>query len=569
VKSLAFNGRLNLKQLSSLLNNLGTLPPNIQLAGDSKIQIHGALDGKQVTLADVRVDTRKFVFRQDNKRIKDDQIIVKTKGKIDPNKKSLHLSPLEITGTPGNVRIPELAIANWSDIQKEIKTHATANLDLAELLKGYGDFIQLPEKTVVAGKGRFDLDIDLSDPKAQALKLSGDVSAFRLTSATLPPISEKSVKLDVDLRRSPTGKDLAIQKLKLNSRPLFLQATGNFDQQGSKKILDTKGTFALDLKLISHYLKEFLGPRIEISGKATKPFKLKMIADESRKLDLLQNMDFAAEFHVNSIKVYGLEIAPLDIPIRIVNAAAGAHLQGTANGGNLSLQPSIDLGKPPYMFTIPNNTNILKDVQITQELAEQLMAMIHPLFKGAMVGEGTIGLFMEHFKWPLAHEAINEAAFAGKLRLRGVKLQASPMLSGLLAIAGAKERGATMNDLDIDFVARDGRIETSPVELNFGGLPLKLEGSMGFDGSMDYKAQVPLGGNLFGKDLSKFLQGMVITVPIRGTASDPKIDKKAAEQQAKRTEPQQSKPSDPQKVQKELEKNVMNLLDNILKTKKK
>jgi len=568
VKGFGYSGRLNLQQLSSLLKNLGTLPPNIQLAGDASIQTSGSLNGKLVTLADTSVDTQNFLFQQANKRIRDDHIILKTKGSIDPNKKSLYLAPVEITGSPGKIRIPELAIANWSDIQKEIKTRATADLDLGKLQKGYGDFIQLPEKTVVAGRGRFDLDLDFSDPKAQALKLNGDLSPFQLSSATLPAISEKNVNLNVDLKRKPNSKDLSITHLQLNSRPLFIDASGNLDQQGKRSILDTNGTFALDLNLISNYLKEFLGPHIEISGRAEKPFRFKLVSDESRKIDPLQNMDFAGEFHVNSIKVYGLEIAPLDIPVRFVNASAGAKMQGTANGGVLSLHPGIDLRKAPYMLSIPNNTEILKDVQITGDLAEQLLGMIHPLFKGAAVGEGTVGLFMEHFKWPLAAEARNEAAFAGTLRLRSVKIQSSPLLSGLLSIAKVKERGVALSDLDIDFVGRNGRIQTSPIQLNIGGFPLMLGGSMGFDKSVDYTAQIPLGNALFGKDLPKILQGTAITVPISGSASNPKINKKAAQQQVESAEPQESKPSEKPKLQKELEQNVLNLMENIFKKKK-
>jgi hypothetical protein len=558
---LTYNGSLNLKQLASLLKNFGALPPNIQLSGSSKIHTDGSSNGKQVTLSKATVDTQNFIFRQDKNVIKDKRIILKTKGKLNPNTKSLYLSPLEISGTPGTVHIPELAISNWSDIQNKLKTRATANLDLGKLIKAYGDFIQLPEKTHIAGKGRFDLDIDFSNPDSQMLKLKGDISPFKITGKNLPTISEKKVNLDVALKRSASDQALAIENLQLDSRPLFIAASGNIDQQGTKKILDTKGTMAPDFNLISYYLKDVLGPNIKISGKAKKPFQLKMIADENRKLDPLKSMEFTGEFHINSINAYGLEIAPLDIPIRIVNASADAKMHGSANGGVLSLQPIIDLRKTPYMLRIPNNTEILKNADITGEVTEELLGMIHPLFKGSQVKKGRVGLFMKHFKWPLAPEARNEAAFAGTLRLRNVKLKASPMLSGLLSIAKVKERIIKIGDLDIEFVGRNGRIETAPIQLNIGDFPLILSGSVGFDKSMDYEAQIPLGEKLVGKDLSKFLQGMAITVPIRGTASNPEIDKKAAQQK-----PNASKQKSGQKT---VEQEVLDLMQNIFKTKKK
>jgi hypothetical protein len=552
-KGLTYDGNLNLKQLASLLKNFGALPANIQLAGSSKIHTDGSANGKQLTLSNATI--------RDKDVIKDERIILKTKGTLNPNTKSLYLSPLEINGTPGTVHIPELAIANWSDIQNKLKTRATAKLDLGKLIRGYGDFIQLPEKTRVSGKGRFDLNVDFSNPDSQILKLKGDISPFKITGKNFPTISEKKINLDVDLKQSASDQTLVIEKLQLDSRPLSIAASGNVDRQGTKKILDTQGTMAPDFNLISHYLKDVLGPNIKISGKAKKPFRLKMIADENRKLDPLKSMEFAGEFHINSINAYGLEIAPLDIPIRMVNASADAKMHGSANGGVLSLQPIIDLRKTPYMLRIPNNTEILKDADITGEVTEELLGMIHPLFKGSQVKKGRVGLFMKHFKWPLAPEARNDASFAGTLRLRNVKLKASPMLSGLLSIAKVKERNIKIGDLDIEFVGRNGRIETAPIQLNIGDFPLVLSGSVGFDKSMDYEAKIPLGEKLVGKDLSKFLQGMAITVPIRGTASNPKIDKKAAQQKAT-TSKQES-------GQKTVEQEVLDLMQNIFKTKKK
>ena len=134
------------------------------------------------------------------------------------------------------------------------------------------------------------------------------------------------------------------------------------------------------------------------------------------------------------------------------------------------------------------------------------------------------------------------------------------MLSGLLSIARVKERTIKIGDLDIEFVGRNGRIETAPMQLNIGDFPLILSGSVGFDKSLDYQAKIPLGEKLVGKDLSKFLQGMAITVPIRGTASHPQIDKNAAQQKINA--------SNQKSGQKPVEEEVLDLIHNIFKKKK-
>jgi hypothetical protein len=73
---------------------------------------------------------------------------------------------------------------------------------------------------------------------------------------------------------------------------------------------------------------------------------------------------------------------------------------------------------------------------------------------------------------------------------------------------------------------------------------------------MDYEAKIPLGEELVGKDLSKFLQGMAVTVPIRGTASHPEIDRKAAKQQVSASQQKSG--------QKTVEQEVLDLLEGVL-----
>ena len=105
---------------------------------------------------------------------------LQTKGKLNFKNKSAFLAPVNIKGSPGTITIPQLAIKDWSNLQKDMKTQAKADLDLARLTGVYGDFIQLPEKTRISGKGKFDLDVDFSSPKSQFLKIDANLSPFQL-----------------------------------------------------------------------------------------------------------------------------------------------------------------------------------------------------------------------------------------------------------------------------------------------------------------------------------------------------------------------------------------------------
>ncbi|MBW2582838.1 MAG: hypothetical protein JRE36_04500, partial [Deltaproteobacteria bacterium] len=413
---------INLQQLSSLLKNLNILSPRTLLAGQSAVKASGNLKDGLLVLNNTRVDTQKFLYRQDKKTIREQRIILTTRGRIDLNNQSLRLAPVDIKGQAGKVHIPELAIADWTHAQSNMKINGHADLDLNRLAQGYGDFIQLPEKTNISGTGRFDFDVDFSNPKKQYLKLRGNVAPFKLVSKTLPTVSEKKVTLNVDLTRSPDGRNVTINKVDLNSNALSLKATGTLNQVGKNKVLNAKGTMAPDLKLVSDYLKKSGQSQVAFSGKKATPFTIKLVSKGDRWEDPLKHLDFSGAVHVTAIEAYGLKLTPNDVPIRIAGAAAGAKLESPANGGQLNFQPTVDMRREPYILSFNENIDLLKDVQVTQGLIDGLLAAIHPLFKDAVIPDGLLGLNMKHFSWPLSEKDRNKATFAGTLQLNGVRL---------------------------------------------------------------------------------------------------------------------------------------------------
>ncbi|MEJ2730500.1 MAG: AsmA-like C-terminal region-containing protein [Deltaproteobacteria bacterium] len=554
---LSIDGNFNLQQISDLLQNFKILSDNSRLSGTAHIQSSASMPSQHLVLNRLQVDTRNFRYQDGQKTLRDDRLNVETRGKLNFETKSARFAPIEINGSAGTITIPELTISDWSDLQKDMKTQAKARLDLAKLTRSYGDFIQLPPKTRIAGKGTIDLDLDFSSPKAQHLKVDADLSPFQLTSDTLPPISEDHVKLKANLKRSPDGKELTIENIQLNSTPLSLSAAGNLDQAGGQKKLDASGNINLDLKMLSPYLQKIAGSQITITGKGDNPFKLKMVSGRTHWIDALKQTDFSGSIRADSIDAFGLKISATEVPLDVANESAVAKLTAIANGGRLNLEPKIDLKKEPVMLSLPPDSTLLKDVEITDAMAEKLMAKIHPVFQGSAQAQGHVDLYMQHFSWALDKKDRDKTSFAGKLRLKGVRVKSTNLLSGLLALIGIHGNEMDFGDLDIDFVARNGRIETSPIRLEIDGYPIELRGSVGFDRSLDYTAKLPITSGLVGDKAYRYLEGVTIDVPIRGNSKNPDIDESSV-QKATADLAEQA-------LKKSLEKGVQNILEQLLK----
>jgi hypothetical protein len=557
--NLSIDGNFNLQQISNLLRNFNKISNKTALAGSAHVQSSGSMDGQRLVLNRTRVAARNFRYHDGQKTLRDDHLTLETKGTLNFETKSARFAPVDIDASAGTITIPQITFNDWSNLQKDMKTQAKAQLDLAKLIRSCGDFIQLPQNTQIAGKGTFDLDLDFSSPKAQFLRVEADLSPFQLTSDTLPPISEDHVKLQANLKRSPDGKALTIENIQLNSTPLSLSAAGNLDQAGGQKKLDASGKINLDLKMLSPYLQKIAGPQITITGKGDNPFKLKMISGRTRWTDALKQTEFSGAIRADSIDAFGLNISATEVPLRVANESAVAKLAATANGGQLNLEPKIDLRKEPYMLTLPPDSTILKDVEITDAVAERLISKIHPVFQGSVQAEGHVDLYMQHFNWALDKKDRNQTAFAGTLRLKGVRINSTNLLSELLALIGVRGNEMDFGDLDINFAARNGRIETSPIRLEIDGYPIELRGSVGFDKSLDYTAKLPITRKLVGDKAYQFLEGVTIDVPIRGNSNNPDIDESSM-QKATAGLAEQA-------LQKSLEKGLQNVLEQIIKKK--
>ena len=558
--NVLFNGKFDLRQVTLLLQNFDILPNDVLLTGQSTINTKGDIKDNSILLSSSDTQISKFNLKLDKKTIQENQLSLKTKGNISPSARSMHLAPLDIVSDSGKIHIPELIISDWSNIQNAIKTRAKARLNIANTFKAYKDFMALPDRSQIAGNGDIDLDLDFTNAKTQSLKIDGNITPLKYTSENLPPITEDRVTFNLDLKSLRGSGLYNIQNLDLNSRILSLKAGGSYKQEKNRDILELEGSMTPDLKRLSKFLKPEDGHQVELEGKSERPFKLKLVSRADHDDDLLKNMNFDGTLFVKSMKSFGLEILPADIPIRVKDSKAMVELSASANGGQLVMRPVVDMRKVPYVVTFSENTDVMSQVQITESMAQTLLSSLHPSFAGSIDPGGMINLFMQHFRWPLDNTYTEDIAFAGNLNIDELSMMAGPMLSSLLSMIGINENKVHLENQEIKFEAENGRVKTSPVRFRADEYFLELQGSMGFDKTIDFIARLPVTRKMVGGKAYEYLKGVTIDVPIGGTVSKPKIDEAAMENAAGSLVQQT--------MQKTIEKKATDLLQQLFNKKK-
>ncbi len=525
INDLGFKGAVDLSHLSALLQSLDALPQNTRLTGKSDINTRLSIKGNIVELGDTTVDIRDFILQRAKQRFNEKKIHLTTRGAIDLGKKSVALKPVELQTPTGHLSIPELLLTDWSQLEENIKTNGSIELDLGLLATLLGDAMKLPPGTTVAGKGAIKMNVDLTNAQQQSIQLDGFFGPLAITSQSKQLVPEDNIQLVLDLKGDSRKKNFTLNKLEFSSVPVVLSATGKVTPDKKEHLLISEGFIGLDLKALNSYLKSLADVEVEMTGESKRPFNLKVRSTNGKLAELPQHADFSTSFYAESIHAFGMHIASLEVPIRLADSLGEVNIQGTVNRGRMAVKPAIDFSVEPPMLSIPDNSSVLTAVGLTEEMSNDLLAKVHPVFKGAAVSQGTVDLTMQSFSWPLDAKVRKDAAFTGTLIFNDTKLQAGGLLVPLLAVMKANEREIIVGNKPIEFIGENDRVRCSPMEIKIKEYTIMLSGSIGFDQSLDYIAQIPVTRKMVGGDVYEYLEGTYISVPIAGTVSKPAISR--------------------------------------------
>ena len=157
-------------------------------------------------------------------------------------------------------------------------------------------------------------------------------------------------------------------------------------------------------------------------------------------------------------------------------------------------------------------------------MANELLTLIHPIFKGTTAAQGTVDLVMHQISWPLAASARKDARFKGILKFKDVRLNAEGLIYDLLTAMKVEERDVFLEERTIEFSGQDGRIRCSPLRISVKGYRMEVSGTMGFDGSLDYTAKIPITPEIVGAKVYPYVKETSLDIPIGGTVSHPKLN---------------------------------------------
>ncbi len=322
-----------------------------------------------------------------------------------------------------------------------------------------------------------------------------------------------------------TGSDrLTIDVLRTVTRYGTITASGQLDDPMDKRITDLSGVLAPDWKMLGMMARESLEPNADLLG-GVRPFRLKGPLSGDSLVAILKGLDAEVGIDVASADAFGLKLGPAPIVVKLSGGKATIDpIQTTLSNGKVDLKPGLTLDEKNGIALTFAQGSSMTGVEINDEVSKRLLTYIAPVLDKATNVNGKVDLTLNSADIPLIAPETHKVNMNGLLQFVDVVFAPGPFAADLMKMTGQPNAKGIQLHEPVALSIADGRVVQKGLKIPINkGAVLSMEGSVGFDQTLAMKAIVPVGQGLLGGGGGS----TNVVVPITGTVSNPRIDKRA------------------------------------------
>ncbi len=323
---------------------------------------------------------------------------------------------------------------------------------------------------------------------------------------------------------------LELAELILASRYATLEASGHLSELGGRRLADLKGTLTPDWKTINDLLAERVEPRARIAGKP-RPVRLEGALIAGSIDEVLKSLEGEFGFDLVEADLYGMHVGPAPIVLRPRRGRLALDpIDTTINNGRLHLEPELTLDSNRGAALRLGTDSAIQDAEINDEVSHRVLSFVAPVLDRATRAHGRVSVDLDAAVIPLGRDPGRSTTVNGDVVFQDVEFIPGPLADQLFALIGREDRPALKLNEPVSLTIADRRVYQQGLALPLGHVTqIELEGWVDFDRNLFMTANLPVTAAMVGNRplLSGIVEGTRISVPIRGTLTNPEIDKDA------------------------------------------
>lgn len=330
------------------------------------------------------------------------------------------------------------------------------------------------------------------------------------------------------MERAPGADRLDLSEFVISGPVGNVSASGRLDDLWGSRRLDLRGSVAPDWEVLNKMLTARAGADAHIEGKS-RSFRLSGSLATDSIAQLAKQLDGEIGVDLTTAKLYGLTLGPMPLGLRA--RAGGIELipiDTTVNGGKLRVEAGLEIDSKGRAAIRVKPDSYVRDANINDDVSRTFLAFAAPILADATRVKGLVDVGVRDGWFPLSNHPELNVIFEGSVVFRDVAFGPGPFADELLVIVAPNRIPRITLDEPVYLSIRDGKVHQRGLAIPIGGLSrIELEGWVGFDRTMALTASLPVTSALLGNQmlLADIAAGTTVKVPLRGTLSQPEIDR--------------------------------------------
>jgi hypothetical protein len=341
------------------------------------------------------------------------------------------------------------------------------------------------------------------------------------------------LRLEADGSYAAAGEILTFKLVRLDRPGFALDAAGMIGKLSTTTDVNLAGTLAYDFEKLSPKLREALGGNFIGRGKGKTPVALNGRLNPERKPGAkstgggLTNLNGNVRIAWDSLQSHGFEVGRGELNIAIENGVGRIHpIAATFGGGRVNVHPTIRLDLDPAELNLAKGT-IVDRARLTPEACAHALGYAVPVIFKSSKAEGEVSILLGENRITLADT--DTMLVRGQIVIHKAAAAPGPVIGELAKLLGAGNLAITIADeTRVPVRIEKGRVHHQNFVVAFGPYTVGTSGSVGFDGTLDLVADlpIPLPALKSSPLLTKALANKRVQVPLKGTLSKPALDPK-------------------------------------------
>jgi hypothetical protein len=521
-KELNYEAKVDLAKMQGELGQFIDMGP-YQITGE--VVEKGTLSGTKdkITAAGSAVLKDIGISSKDGRKVFEPSAKVVFSLAVEPDDRIASIESLKTEASFG-ILSTEDAVLSWGEKPaKPMHLPISANIDLAKLQPFVVFFGNVLKEMELAGTAESEVLVGFDKGVYHIATDATRIKNLRLSSPDKEPFAQEEVSVIFDGDFHTAAENLVIRKFELTSPDIKIK--GSFEQE--IKAGQTRLQGEAECEYDWAFVSTFLPKDLKVKGQSTNTIDFSTEYPIGKTEGILANLTVSPKRKLafESADYMGLKFSRTEADIQIENGVLTiAPFSATVNNGQLNFAGEADFNRSPRLFKTEGPIQILKNIQINDEMGRKLLTYVNPIFAKALDVNGVANFNCERLAIPLSEVNANDIEVVGTVAMDEVNLRASDLLGKLLSATGASLRNQKVTIHPTRFVLEKGYLRYEDMQVDIGDNPINFQGVIGLDKSLDMKVTLPFTTRGRTVRVGSEDLGDRVIVPLKGTTDEPQLD---------------------------------------------